>query len=196
MLTASLLVLGLVFPVISWVTLVLARWTSWRTGRNVSAVFIPLAGPVLLTSWVIFEDKSYWLIPICWIADIGTAAFLYCLPAMVAEWWRTSHFTLCLRLHGNQGTESAVLTLHSGGHYQLTKSWDRPAGTFGIVSLGEPGTYIRDGDKYELTAHHGLRRTLVPIQDSILGTAYSVVELSDLSENQKEYTLAGWTLQA
>jgi hypothetical protein len=195
MVTSALLGFGILFPALSLITLVAARWTSWRTGRNVSAVLIPFIGPILLTSAVLLEDWSYWLIPVFWAGDLGTIAFLIALPQLFSEWWQTSRFTCCLTLHGNQGIESAILTLHTGGHYFVEKAWRRSPDVPGIIGLGEFGTYVKAGDNYELTAHFGLRRTLTCVGDTTNPSAFAVTELTELKENQKDYSLAGWTLQ-
>ena len=80
--------------------------------------------------------------------------------------------------------ETAVLTLHSGGHYLLVKTWNRPPGSFGILGLSEEGTYVKDGENYELTAHHGLRRTL----RAEGGFSISVTESEDLPEDRKVFS--------
>lgn len=195
MITAGLLGFGMFFPALSLLTLIASAWTKWRTGRNASAVIIPVIGPALLTSCVLIEGWTYWLIPAAWICDVGTIMYFIVLPRLISEWWRTSWFTICLSLRGGQGIESAVLTLHSGGHYLLTKNWHRPAGTLGILGLGEPGTYEKIDNRYELISHFGLRRTLVPIDDTT-PISFAVVEATFTEANWKDYSLADWTLQS
>ncbi len=185
-----LLVAGLFFPVISWVTVVLSVFSRWKSDRHASPIFIPLIGPLLLTCWIFGENYSYWLIPVVWMSDIGTVAFIAVLPWLIGEYWNTSRFTCLMTLRGATGIEKAVITLHSTGHYHLEKSWDRAQNESGISSLGESGKFTRDGNDLELQAHDGLRRRLVYTD----AATYRVEEYGETQDDSKAQSLQGWHL--
>ena len=189
---ATLFIAGMIFPALSMLTGIGSLLFQWRHKKYSSPVFVPFIGPLLLTCWVLLAHKSLWLIPIVWVADIGTLAFLPMSPRLIADWWRVSSFTRILTLRGNQDIQSAIITLHSSGHYLLKKSWNRALGDTGIVGLGEPGTFSQTDNQYELTSHHGLRRIFRKIDE---GT-YRVEE--DGLENEKlyDYSLNGWLLKS
>jgi len=191
-LEVTLFVAGLIFPVLSLLTGIASLLSRRSDQKHSSAVFVPFIGPGLLTCWVLVGHRPLWLIPILWIADIGTLAFLAVAPRLIADWWRLSSFTRILTLSGKQGIESAIITLHSSGHYLLKKSWNRPPGEMGIVSLGEPGTFVHTDDHYELTAHHGMRRILRGIDE----TTYRVEENPPAKEELRDYSLDGWLLRS
>ena len=134
--------------------------------------------------------EPLWLIPVVWILDIGTLAFLAITPRLIAEWWRVSSFTRVLSLHGTQDIQSALISLHSTGHYVLMKSWKRTPAAPGIVSLGEPGTYTCIDTGYALTSFHGLQRTLRRTED---GT-YTVEEDQPPREELAPYSICGWRM--
>jgi hypothetical protein len=161
----TLVVAGVIFPALSWMTAASALWTSWRTNRHSSPIFIPFVGPLLLTCYILVEGRSRWMVPAVWALDIGTLAFLWVLPRLAMELWNTSSFTRIMTLRGTSGIQNAVITLHTTGHYMLKKSWDRQEGESGIARLGEPGTFCADGDAFELVSHSGLRRRLVRADD-------------------------------
>lgn len=85
MLATTLLVLGLIFPVLSWATAIAAAFESRRTGRGVSAVLIPYIGPILLTCWIFTADKPWWTIPIVWLLDLGTVVITIMLPRIIRD---------------------------------------------------------------------------------------------------------------
>ena len=140
----SLLIAGLIFPTVSLLTCIASLITRWRHGRYASPVFIPFVGPALLTCWVLMAGHLRWLIPVVWLLDVGTVAFLFVLPRLTLEWWQLSAFTRLMTLHGAHGIEKVILTLHRGGRYFLRRSWNRAQGELGIVDLGETGTFIDD----------------------------------------------------
>ncbi len=188
----SLLIAGMIFPTISLLTGIGSLLHQWRHKKHASPVFIPFIGPLLLTCWVILAHKPLWFVPVVWIVDIGTLAFLAVSPGLIADWWRTSSFTRILTLHGKQDGQSAIMTLHSSGHYVLKKSWSRPPGQTGIVGLGEPGTFTQAVNQYELTSHLGLYRILRKTDE---GT-YRVEENEPASVDLHEYSLNGWLLKS
>jgi hypothetical protein len=190
-----LLAAGLLPLFITYSTVAAAWWFSWRHGGKASAVYIPLLGPVFLTTWIVLDGRpSSWLIPAVWICDLGTVVILIHTPGLLREWWQTSRFTLVLKLRGEKGSESATLTLHSGGHYLLRKCWARPKGECGIVELGELGTFVQSGNDYEITAHFGLRRILRLVEVKEGAQSYRVTE--DPPPEHAEHSLNGWTLES
>ncbi len=128
------LVIGLLFPAISLLTGIGSFVVHWRHKRHSSPLFVPFVGPILLTLWLLLTKKPLWLVPVVWVLDIGTLAFLAIGPRLIADWWRVSSFTKILTLRGARDIQTAIITLHSTGHYVLFKSC-------GIASLGEPGVF-------------------------------------------------------
>ncbi len=189
LLLKSMLVAGLIFPAVSWLTFMASRRSLWRHKKRASSVFIPFVGPLLLTIWVVCAGKPLWLMAIAWGADIGTLAFLFVSPRLIKDWWQTSCFTRTLKLQGSQGEQSAIITFHSTGQYLLKKSWHRPRGQTGIAGLGEPGTSTQSGGEYQLTSHAGLRRTFRRTDQG----AY-VVEEELPGDALRDYSLKQWVL--
>lgn len=190
MLANTLLILGLIFPVLSWFTAV-GGWVHYRTtGRYASPVLVPFIGPILLTAWIFAAGRSPWWIPVVWLADIGTVAFAIVMPRLLREGWRTSRFTLTKTLRGVAGNESVILTLHRDC-YVLRKSW-RSDGDPGPVGWSEPGTFVDHGERIELIAHHGRKRELQRLDER----SYRVVELDAGPQHDDTASLAGWRLHA
>jgi hypothetical protein len=98
--TITIIGIGLIFPVISLLTGIASLITQWRYKKYASPVFVPFIGPLLLSGVIAINGKHLWLIPIVWIADIGTVAFLCATPRLIAEWWAVSRFTQILGLKG------------------------------------------------------------------------------------------------
>lgn len=186
----SLLIAGLIFPTLSLLTYVASLATRWRHGRYASPVFIPFIGPVLLTRWVFVDGHSSWVIPLVWLLDLGTVAFLIVLPRLTWEWWQISAFTRLMILRGSHGIENAILSLHRGGRYFLRKSWDRTQGELGIVGLRETGTFIADGEILALKSNHGLNRRI----QRIATNTFDVSELGDNRLELRDYSLHGWRM--
>ena len=130
-------------------------------------------------------------IAIVWFADLGTLAFLVASPRLFRDWWHTSSFTRVLALNGSKDNQRALITIHSTGHYLLKKAWS-PPGQTGIVGLGEPGTFTKVDDRYELTSHFGLRRVLWKTDE---GT-FHVQEEELPKEEHRNHSLSGWVLRA
>jgi hypothetical protein len=182
---------GLFFPALSLLTVLASVVTRWRSGRHASAALVPFVGPVLLTCWILLRDYSSWFILLVWLSDMGTVMFLAVLPWLIREWWRTSVFTRTMILHGTQGIQRAVITIHSSGRYLLKKSWDRPSSETGIVGLGEPGSFVADGEAVTLVSDHGLRRKL----RRVTRDAYDVEEPEEDRPELRDYSLRGWRLE-
>lgn len=190
MLGTSLLVTGLIFPILSLLTCMASIATRWKHDRYASPVLIPFVGPVLLTCWVLLAGHTRWLIPFVWFLDLGTTAFLVAIPRLTLEWWQFSAFTRLMTLRGSQGIEQVILTLHRGGRYFLRKSWNRSRGESGVVALGETGTFIEAGDLMTLTSHHGLTRSLQRVDVN----AFDVAEPDTSRPELQNYSLRGWRL--
>jgi hypothetical protein len=187
--TTILLVFCLIFPTISWLTLVLSWWTKRRTKRNCSAVLVPYVGPVLLTCWVVQTQRSMWLIPVVWLLDAGTLIFSLVLPRLVAEWWRVSSFTRILVLRGLHEGAKATLSFHSSGYYLLQKEWkldSRPVAH--PIDLSVVGKYETTENGYCLCEplHSLVRKTNA--EEYCVEEEHPTPEALDAS-------LHGWTLQ-
>ncbi|MBB6559999.1 hypothetical protein HNP48_002671 [Acidovorax soli] len=184
-----LLILGLLFPLISWLTLAGSWWTARRSGGHSSPVLVPFVGPLVLTWWLWQQGARGWTFALPWVLDIGTVMFLYVLPRLVAEEWRTSRFTRVLALTGSQGVAQVRISLHSGGHYLLKKRWNRAPGELGTIALSEPGTYVQGAaGSLELRSHAGKVRRLALDADH----GYLVSDPGDAGDR----SLDGWRLQA
>lgn len=153
------LVAGLLFPVLSLLTGIASLIDRWKREKHSSPVFIPVIGPALLTAWVVLSHYPFWLIPVVWVGDIGTMAFLIISPRLISEWWDTCSYTRILNLHGINENQSAQLSFHATGRYLLRKKWQRPPDEVGIVSLGELGSFTRAQDLLEMKADHGVVAT-------------------------------------
>ena len=188
----SLLVVGLIFPAVSLLTLV-ASWVDWwRHKKHSSAVLIPFVGPTLLTAWVLLGHKPIWVVPIVWVTDLGTVLFLAVCPEFVGEWWRHSSFTRILILRGSSDNQIVVLTLHSTGNYFLKKTWTNPRQVPGMIGLGEGGTFVQKDGRYILHSQHGIERALCKADEN----TYVVKETTAPDENLRKYSLQGWLLKA
>lgn len=186
-----LLACGLLFPALSLATVVISGIHKKKTGKHASPVMVPFVGPVFLTAWILLSDRSLWLVPAAWLVDIGTIYTLILAPRLFSEWWRTSSFTRIMTLKGERENQTAALSLHSKGHYLLRKEWKREPGEPGTVSLGEPGTYSGERNRYELISFHGVKRVL------LLNTSgcFKVEEEPFEQPLMENYSLKDWTLE-
>jgi hypothetical protein len=84
--------LGLLFPLISYLTagLCLLDWLLRK--RSSSPILIPLIGPLALNTWLLIAGKPLWTLVLPWILDLGTVWFFLILPRLVREWWQTCHW--------------------------------------------------------------------------------------------------------
>lgn len=177
---------GLIFPAISLVTGIMSLVDRWVFKRHNSPVFVPFIGPLWLSVAIAISGRDLWLIPVVWIADVGTVAFFWARPRFIAEWWALSRFTRILTLEGSHEDQSAVLTLHSSGEYLLKKKWQGMPG-----HLTSFGTFTRSADGYELVAHFGLRHTL----RAQGGGLYVVNEEDTNDPSVRNYSLKHWHLR-
>ena len=179
---------GAFFPLISLITGLLSAY-EWNVNkRHCSPVFIPFFGPILFDIGLLLAKEPLWTLLLPWVLDIGTIAFLFAIPGMTRDWWQTSRFTLINNLAGKQNNQTATITLHRTGKYLLRKQWQRPAGEFGVVSLGELGHYVMGETEIQLHSDNGWSRTLKRGANNQF-----IVEETDNAH--ADYSLQGWTLQ-
>ena len=157
---------------------------------------------MLLSCVIVLNDLPLWLIPIAWITDLGTLVFLWYLPAIVREEWKTSRFTRVLRIKRSEGNAQAVLTFHTSGRYLLRKQWVRPKGEQGIIGMGELGTYteVEGGSTLisEQVDRSVVREGVVFRIDRKLvfvGGEYLIDKEADLPERWSYHTLWHWSLR-
>ena len=181
------LIAGLIFPTISWLTFIACTLQATFAGKSSSGVYIPIIGPILLDIWILLINAPGWTLAIPWIADIGTIIFALAIPRLFAEFWQTSIFTRTFTLEGAHTNQRAIISFHKGGHYLLTKNWTRRPGEAGVSSVGEPGTYYQHATTIELKSHAGFVRQIKE-NDGI----YAVVD----STSPEDYQLDGWTFRA
>lgn len=179
----TLLLAGLIFPVISWLSFLGSNLQYQLSGKSSSGIYIPFIGPVLISIWILFKDYPVWVIIVPWVVDIGTILFLFALPGLVNELWITSRFTQIFLLIGSKGNQTAEISFHNGGHYVLKKNWNRKDSESGIMSLGEPGTFETKEDALILTSHVGVKRILHKINSE-----YRVED----NESDETYSIDDW----
>ena len=175
---------GLLFPVISWITLALSIFAA-RAGRSTSGVYIPIIGPVLLSLWLFRANEPNWMVLLPWILDIGTVFFYVAAPTLVKDYWQASRFTRTFKLAGAQEDQSVEISFHQGGRYFLTKRWNRTKGETGVIAMSEPGTYSHAECWLNLCSHAGRQRYLAPE-----GGGYVVTDAGATDDLQIE----GWQL--
>lgn len=158
-----LLVAALLFPALSYLTFALSMYDHWRHNKYSSPIFVPFIGPVLLTVWIVVTGRSVLWIPLAWVLDAGTLAFLTVVPQLATEWWVTSAWTRVRELHARRGVWSARLTLHSTGRYLAV--FERAGQEPGIAGFTRAGSYLDRGDEIELTGSDGHSAKLVRGED-------------------------------
>jgi len=182
----AFLVLGLIFPLLSWFTFIGVTIQHWRTKKSTSGIYIPFIGPILIDIWIAAVGSPTWTLIVPWVLDIGTLFFLRVLPRLIDDAWQTSRFTRTFLLVGSKGNQTVEISLHRGGRYVLKKQWLRPSNECGITALGEPGTFVGNGEEFILTSHVGWRRIIRKQDDKFL--------IRD-SESEGDYRLDGWSLK-
>ena len=160
------LAIGLLFPAISWLTLIAGYLHYKWHGGSSSGVYVPFVGPGLLDLWLLARGETGWALVVPWLADVGTLFFLVALPRLVRDVWQTSRFTRLLLLSGEHSDARVEISLHRGGHYVLRKHWNPDATThssarYRPVSLGEPGVCEEVTGGWRLTSHAGRVRLLL-----------------------------------
>jgi hypothetical protein len=111
-----LLIFGLIFPVISLLSLIIASATSTKD-KNVSGVYIPIIGPFLLSTFIILKGASYWWLFAAWLGDTGTVLFLIAAPAIFKDMLSHSSYTRLAQYEGQRENISITLSFHKGQHY-------------------------------------------------------------------------------
>ncbi len=175
---ALLLIVGLLFPIVSWVSLALMVYAGKRTGSAQSGIFVPFIGPVLLDVWLVLAGWPTWWLFVPWLLDIGTLFFLFALPRMMRYAWQRSRFTRTLRLIGARPEGAVVLTFYRGGIYTLEQTYE-----FG--RFGETGTYVSVFGEFSLIASDGQHR-----QIRSEGERYVIADDGEVGVRQ----LDGWIL--
>lgn len=150
-----ILVVGLIFPAISWLSIIVKMLQYVLTKKSSSEVYIPFIGPILIDIWIVAVDGPVWTLVIPWIADIGTIMFGIAMPKLVVEWWQTSPFNRTFVLVGTKANQAVEISFHKGGHYVLQKNRTRRLNEVGVIALSEPGTYEENEDTITLTSHTG-----------------------------------------
>jgi hypothetical protein len=163
----TLLILGLLFPLLSWITFALSLYEQKVNKRHASPVYIPFIGPLMLDALFLMEGKPLWWLPLPWVLDIGTIMFLRAMPGMLREFWQTSAANRLALYEAREGIRCATLSLFRKGVYVLELRWERPKGEAGITGAGEPGTYAETPEGFELTAHTGMKRRLLRQGDAL-----------------------------
>jgi hypothetical protein len=159
--THTFLVLGCIFPVIGWLSVVGAYINEKVTGKSSSAVLIPFIGPLFINSWSAKLSHPSWVYAIPWIADIATISFILVLPLLLNDAWEFSTFTELLSVKSQVGNKTANLSLHKNNKFIIRFNWFRQKGESGVIAMNDFGSYIKDGEeKYILTSHVGSVRTL------------------------------------
>ena len=182
----ALLVLGLIFPLLSWFTFIGGAIQHWRTKKSCSGIYIPFIGPILIDIWIVAVGSPVWTLIVPWVLDIGTLFFIWVLPRLIADAWQTSRFTRTFLFVGSKGNQTVEISLHRGGRYVLKKQWQRPSNECSITALGKPGTFKVNGEEFILTSHLGWRRIIRKQDDEFL--------IRD-AESEGDYRLDGWSLK-
>jgi hypothetical protein len=180
-------VVGAFFPAFSLLTCA-ASFLSWRRHKKYSSpAFVPFVGPIVLSIWVFSAHKPLRALPLVWLCDVGTIAFLWASPRLISDLWQTSSFTRVAVFEGTQGMQSAVISIHSTGRYLLEKKWRRQPGEGGISAMGEVGDASEDKGSHLLKADNGWSRTLQPAPDGLL----QCVE-DQLPKDYRSHSIADW----
>jgi hypothetical protein len=161
-------VVGAFFPVLSLITGIGSFLSRRRHKKYSSPAFVPFVGPVVLSMWVVSAHKPLWAIPLVWVCDVGTMAFLWVSPRLFSDLWQTSFFTRVAAFEGTEGLQSAVISIHSSGRYLLEKKWRRQPGDLGVSASREVGNVSKHEGTYLLKADNGWSRTLRPAPEGFL----------------------------
>jgi len=155
-----LFTIGLIFPLLSWVTFLLSLYERKAKQRHASPVYIPFVGPVAIDIALLGEGAEWGWLALPWVLDIGTLAFLRVMPQLLRTFWQIADFNRVGLYKAAEGMRGVTLSLYKAGVYQLSFAWDRPKGETGMTGAGEPGEYVVTENGYILTAHTGAKRIL------------------------------------
>jgi hypothetical protein len=117
---------------------------TWCTGRYHSPV--PLIGAAFLGVGALLHPA---LRPYAWAAvliDAGTLAIVPALPRIVREMWETSRFNLEVEYIGRRDATTVSLRLFRRGIFTIRWEIKRPPGEYGLVGMGNIGTWEREAD--------------------------------------------------
>lgn len=150
---------GAALAALNW----LMVWRYWRTGRPHSVV-APVGGAGLCVGALLHPP----LRPYAWAApllDVGTLALLLAAPRLAREWWSTSWFSLLDEYVGRRGRTTVRVRQYRRG--VLTLRWDvaRPSGEFGVLGMGNVGTWEAEAGRVTLRVN-GEPSVLEPIPDA------------------------------
>jgi len=183
------LVIGLLIVGIGWITSALCLTDRWFRNRRSSPVLIPFLGSLFLIQWASQTHRPIWWLAVIVASDLGTMALLIASPRLIGEWWGASSFTRLRELTARRGNERVTLSLHRRGWYCLRKAWDRQAGEYGVIRLGEVGAYTETPTGVSLTSTDGVHRRL-----EIRKGVYVVGEETLPGEDWADHALLGWEL--
>jgi hypothetical protein len=191
------LAIGLLFPAISWLTLIAGYLHYQWYGRSSSGVYVPFVGPVLLDLWLLARGEPGWALVVPWLADLGTLFFLVALPRLARDAWQTSRFTRLLLLSGEHSDARVELSLHRGGHYVLRKHWNpeaplHAATGYRPASMSEPGLCEEVPGGWRLTSHAGRVRLLLRGE----GPGYAVRDRAVASRDEDFHNINGCLLRS
>jgi len=147
--------IGFLLPVVAWITLGLSAYDRWRYGKHSSPVFIPIIGPLIISLWIVAMQYSPLWIPLAWVSDIGTLAFLRVVPRIIREEWDTSWWTRVSEFRAARDNWTARLTLHSTGAYHLVYKNQNHVDQLGLKEISIAGKFSRRGDEIHLKGVRG-----------------------------------------
>ena len=177
--------IGFLFTIMNWFFFISVQVEKIFWKKDVSGLTIPIIGPVLINTSIVALDKPIWLLPIPWIADVGTLIFLIIAPSLTRQWWTISRFTKLFTLSGASENQKVSISFHSSGNYVLMKEWER-GDTEGITGLGDGGQFEISEGLITIKSHLGFVRHLKCTD----GVNYEVEDL----ESPDDYQLGGWSL--
>lgn len=164
------LTFGLLFPIISWVSIIITQ-ILWRyKNKYSSALLTPLIGPIFLNIWMCMTEKPAWLFFLPWLLDIGTIPFLLMLPRLIRDEWSTSRFTKLFSISSTKNKQTTVISFHKGGKYFIKFRWERFPGELGIIATNDFGDFTKSNNDYILTSHTGNIMKLTKVNDTYHGT--------------------------
>lgn len=173
---SALLVLGLAFYLLNWVSIILST-----IGKQSSTPMMPLAGPVFLTLWIVLTGHSCWYIPLVWVLDVGTIFSLSFLHEMLFYTPLTRKFVLT----GTQEYEKAEINFYAFGKYTMKKIRNHPD-EYGFTGVHDMGTYRQETGQIHMDERHGTKRILVP-------TGEKQYKVEETTTDEHCRTINNWT---
>jgi hypothetical protein len=139
-LAAALLGLGGMLALLNWLMLV----ASLLTGRFHSC--IPPLGAMFLALGALLHPV---LRPYFWAAillDYGTLGLAIASPWLIRQWWQTSRFNLLEEYVARRDRTTVHLRLFRRDIFTLQWEIRRPPGEYGLVGMGQIGTWEREAE--------------------------------------------------